>query len=494
MQFWNNLFEGVSGAWSGGIAHSIIILALVIAFGKLLGRYKLKGISLGVTWVLFVGILFSHFGMTLDSNLLHFMKEFGLILFVYSIGLQVGPGFFSIFRSGGLKLNLLAIFICLCGAGTAIAIHFLTGTPVTTMTGIMSGAVTNTPGLGAAQAAFADSFGSNASDIALGYAVAYPLGVIGAILSFILIRQCFYRNGMCVKPIERKSEEYDFKAEEKEAQKVIISKHVEAADTKFISRRFIISKRKLNGVTIGKLNFEEVLGASVTRIRRAGLDFKAGPDFKLQYGDLVTVVGSKESVAGVEKVLGNSLKRLDEPNLIPIFIGIALGVLLGSIPVTFPGIPQPVKLGLAGGPLIVSILLSHFGPRMNVITYTTASANLLLREIGICIFLACVGLEAGNGFVDTIVNNGGLVWIAYGALITLVPLMLAGIVGRYVMKLDYLTLIGVLSGASTNPPALAFASEQDKSTDTAAVSYAAVYPLTMFMRVLIAQLMILLLV
>ena len=493
MEFWNNLFEGVSDAWSGGIAHSIIILALVIALGKMLGKSKVGGISLGVTWVLFVGILFSHFGMTLDSNLLHFMKEFGLILFVYSIGLQVGPGFFSIFRSGGLKLNLLAIFICLCGAGTAISIHFLSNIPMTTITGIMSGAVTNTPGLGAAQTAYADSFASSAPDIALGYAVAYPLGVIGAIVSFLIIKQCFYRKGNVIVTSEKKSEDIDIRAEEKEAQKVIISKHVEAADTRFISRRFIISKRSLNGVTLGRLNFEEVLGASVTRIRRAGLDFKASPDFKLQYGDLVTVVGSKESVAGVEKILGNSLKRLDEPNLIPIFIGIALGVLLGSIPVTFPGIPQPVKLGLAGGPLIVSILLSHFGPRMNVITYTTASANLMLREIGICIFLACVGLEAGNGFVDTVVNNGGLIWIAYGALITVIPLMAAGIIGRYVMKLDYLTLIGVLSGASTNPPALAFASEQDKSTDTASVSYAAVYPLTMFMRVLIAQLMILLL-
>lgn len=493
MEFWNNLFEGVPDAWSGGIAHSIIILALVIALGKMLGKSKAGGISLGVTWVLFVGILFSHFGMTLDSNLLHFMKEFGLILFVYSIGLQVGPGFFSIFRSGGLKLNLLAIFICLCGAATAIAIHFLADIPMTTITGIMSGAVTNTPGLGAAQTAYADSFGSNAPDIALGYAVAYPLGVIGAIASFLIIKQCFYRKGNVVITSGKKGENIDVMVEEKEAQKVIISKHVEAADTRFISRRFIISKRSLNGVTIGRLNFEEVLGASVTRIRRAGLDFKASPDFKLQYGDLVTVVGSKESVAGVEKILGNSLKRLDEPNLIPIFIGIALGVLLGSIPVTFPGIPQPVKLGLAGGPLIVSILLSHFGPRMNVITYTTASANLMLREIGICIFLACVGLEAGNGFVETVVNNGGLIWIAYGALITVIPLMAAGIIGRYVMKLDYLTLIGVLSGASTNPPALAFASEQDKSTDTASVSYAAVYPLTMFMRVLIAQLMILLL-
>lgn len=492
MQFWNNLFEGVSGAWSGGIAHSMIILALVIAFGKLLGRYKVAGISLGVTWVLFVGILFSHFGMTLDGNLLHFMKEFGLILFVYSIGMQVGPGFFSSFRSGGLKLNLLAVFICIAGAATAIALHFLTGTPVTTMTGIMSGAVTNTPGLGAAQAAYADSFGTNAPDIALGYAVAYPLGVIGAILSFILIKQCFYRKGNQVLPEKAVAiAPVDLKAEEDEARKMILSKHEEAIDTKFISRRFIISKRKLNGMEVGKLDFEEKLGASITRIRRSGLEFKAAPHFRLQYGDLVTVVGTKESVTGVEQIFGNSIKRLDEPNIIPIFIGIALGVLLGSIPISIPGIPQPVKLGLAGGPLIVSILLSCFGPKMKVVTYATASANFMLREVGICLFLACVGLEAGSGFVDTIVNKGGLAWVGYGALITLIPLMLAGIIGRFGMKLDYLSLIGVLSGASTNPPALAFANEQDKNSDKAAVSYATVYPLTMFLRVLIAQLIIL---
>ncbi|MCQ2141297.1 MAG: transporter [Bacteroidales bacterium] len=490
MTFWNNLFEGVSGAWSGGIAHSIIILAFVIALGKLLGKSKVAGISLGVTWVLFVGILFSHFGMSLDGELLHFMKEFGLILFVYSIGLQVGPGFFSSFKSGGLKLNLLAVFICLSGAGCAIALHYMTGTPVTTITGIMSGAVTNTPGLGAAQAAYADSFGTNAPDISLGYAVAYPLGVIGAILTFIIIKQCLYRHGM-LAPAATSSPAIDFKAEELEAEKNIASIHTVSAETKFISRRIIISKRKLNGISLGTLNFEGVLGASITRIRRAGVELKASPDFVLQYGDRVTVVGTKESVAGVEKVLGNSLKRLDEPNLIPIFIGIALGVLVGSIPVTIPGIPQPVKLGLAGGPLVVSILLSHFGPKLKVITYTTASANLMLREIGICLFLACVGLEAGNGFVDTIVHQGGLIWIAYGALITLIPLLLAGVIGRYVLKLDYLTLIGVMSGSCTNPPALAFAGEQDKTRDTAAVSYATVYPLAMFLRVLIAQLMIL---
>ena len=485
--------EGTA-AWSGGVAHSILILALVIALGKLLGKGKIAGISLGVTWVLFVGILFSHFGFTVDGNLLHFMKEFGLILFVYSIGLQVGPGFFSSFKSGGLKLNLLAALVCLSGAGTAIALHFITGTSITTMTGIMSGAVTNTPGLGAAQAAYTDMTGANAPDIALGYAVAYPLGVVGAILSFILIRKVFYSKDAQISTPKQAGPSYDAKAEENAAEKAIISMHAEAAQTKFISRRILISKKKLNGMRLSELRLEEVLGASITRIRRAGVDLRASADFRLQYGDLVTVVGSNGSVASVEKVLGNSLKRLDEPNLIPIFTGIALGVILGSIPVAFPGMPQPVKLGLAGGPLIVSILLSHFGPRMNVITYTTASANLMLREIGISLFLACVGLEAGSGFVDTIVNKGGYIWIAYGAMITLIPLLLCGAVGRFLMGIRYCTLIGVLSGASTNPPALAFANEQDRNSDDAAVGYATVYPLSMFLRVLIAQMMILFLI
>lgn len=495
--FINSIFDGTVGAWSGGIAHSIIILSFVIALGKILGKIKIAGVSFGVTWILFVGIAFSHFGMTLDPNLLHFLKEFGLILFVYSIGLQVGPGFFSSLKSGGIGLNALALFVVLGGVGVTIALHFITNVPMTTMTGIMSGAVTNTPGLGAAQQAYADSMGTNAPDIALGYAVAYPLGVIGCILSFILMKALFYRN---INPATAKVAPNKGKIE--------IGKVLEAhnnagtnpttgigakpgSNKKYISRRIIISKRKLNGMVLGKLEFENVLGATVTRIRRAGIELKATPEIRLQYGDQVTVVGSEQSIAAVEKVLGNSRKRLDEPNLVPIFMGIALGCILGSIPIRFPGIPQPIKLGLAGGPLIVSLLMSHFGPQFKVITYTTASANLMLREIGISIFLACVGLEAGNGFVDTIVNHGGYVWIGYGALITIIPMLLAGIIGRFAMKLDYNTLIGVLAGSSTNPPALAFAGEQDKNSDAAAVGYATVYPLTMFFRVLLAQMLIL---
>ena len=481
MDFLNTLFEGAEGIWSGGIAHILIILSLVIALGKLLGNTKIFGVSFGVTWVLFVGILFSHFGLTIDGNLLHFLKEFGLVLFVYSIGLQVGPGFFSSFCSGGLGLNALAASVILTGVGVTLLILWLTGTPITTMVGVMSGAVTNTPGLGAAQQAFSDITGQSAPDIALGYAVAYPLGVIGCILAFIIIRKTIYRREPVIKTEDRKAS-------------TRTNEQIKAKEHKgnYISRKILISKPKLSGVKLGDLKFPENLGATIVRINRSGIELAATASTRLQYGDMVKVVGSAEAVSAVEKVLGNSMKRLDHPNLIPIFVGIALGCILGSIPIMFPGIPQPVKLGLAGGPLIVSILISHFGPRFKVITYTTVSANLMIREIGIALFLACVGLEAGERFVDTIIHGGGLVWIFYGAMITVIPVLIGGVIGRYVLKIDYNTLTGVLSGSCTNPPALAYAGEQDKDTENAAVGYATVYPLSMFLRVLAAQLLILL--
>ena len=398
MNLINNLFEGAEGSWSGGIAHILIIISIVIALGRILGKTKIYGISFGATWVLFVGILFGHYGLTIDHELIHFLKEFGLVLFVYSIGLQVGPGFFSSFRSGGLALNGLAVFVIATGVLVTIGIYFLSGIPATTITGIMSGAVTNTPGLGAAQQAYFDTTGNTATDMAQGYAVAYPLGVIGCILSFVLIRMMLYR-----------------------------------------------------------------------------------------------ISGAHSNIASHNKVetKGSVQNNPDQPNLIPIFIGIALGCILGSIPITFPGIPQPVKLGLAGGPLIVSILISHFGPRFHVITYTTPSANLMIREIGISLFLACVGLEAGDGFVDTLIHGDGMKWILYGALITVIPVLAGGLAGRYILKLNMNTLTGVLSGACTNPPALAYASEQDRDSDKTGVAYATVYPLSMFLRVLAAQLMVL---
>ena len=558
MELLKNLFEGYPDLWGGGVAHSVLILSLVIAFGIMLAKIKVAGVSLGITWILFVGIVFGHFDMTLNEHLLHFMKEFGLILFVYSIGLQVGPGFFSAFKKGGLTLNLLAMLVVFLGVVITIILHFVTGTPTTTMVGILSGAVTNTPGLGAAQQANSDLNGIDAPEIALGYAVAYPLGVVGIILSLIALKYILRINTkteeaeaerglghiqeLTVRPIsfEIRNEAIDGKKikdirplmnrdfvisrvqyhdgqgtelansdtvlhlndkilvistpKDIEAISVFFGKQIdmqwEQLDKKLISRRILITKPELNGKMLSQLKIRNNFGASITRVNRSGVDLVAAPQLQLQMGDRVTIVGSELAVSHAEKVLGNSMKRLDHPNLIPIFLGIALGCILGSTPFVFPGIPQPVKLGLAGGPLIVSILISRFGPQYKMITYTTMSANLMLREIGISLFLACVGLGAGKGFVETVIYDGGYVWVGYGVIITIVPLLIAGLVGRYVFKLNYYTLIGVLGGSTTNPPALAYSNDLT-SCDAPAVGYATVYPLTMFLRVLTAQILIL---
>lgn len=558
MELLSNLFEGYPDLWGGGVAHSVLILSLVIAFGIMLAKVKVAGVSLGITWILFVGIVFGHFNMTLNEHLLHFMKEFGLILFVYSIGLQVGPGFFSAFKKGGLTLNLLAMLVVFLGVVITIILHFVTGTPITTMVGILSGAVTNTPGLGAAQQANSDLNGVDAPEIALGYAVAYPLGVVGIILSLIALKYILRINtkteeaeaerglghlqDLTVRPIslEIRNEAIDGKKikdirplmnrnfvisrvryndgqetelansdtvlhlhdriliistpKDIEAITVFFGKQIdmqwEQLDKKLISRRILITKPELNGKMLSQLKIRNNFGASITRVNRSGVDLVAAPQLQLQMGDRVTIVGSELAVSHAEKVLGNSMKRLDHPNLIPIFLGIALGCILGSTPFVLPGIPQPVKLGLAGGPLIVSILISRFGPQYKLITYTTMSANLMLREIGISLFLACVGLGAGKGFVETVIYDGGYVWVGYGVIITIVPLLIAGLVGRYVFKLNYYTLIGVLGGSTTNPPALAYSNDLT-SCDAPAVGYATVYPLTMFLRVLTAQILIL---
>lgn len=559
MELLSNLFEGYPNLWGGGVAHSVLILSLVIAFGILLGRIKVAGISLGITWILFVGIVFGHFNMNLDEHLLHFVKEFGLILFVYSIGLQVGPGFFSAFKKGGLTLNMIAVGSVFISVVVAVVIHFVTGTPITTMVGVLSGAVTNTPGLGAAQQANSDMNGVDAPEIAMGYAVAYPLGVVGAILSLMLLRYLLrvdsskegadaerglgHLQELTVRPVtleitneaihnrtikdirplvnrrfvisyirskdnEKTTELVNSETELHLHDRILVTmspvdidavtaffgKQVDDVewghDKKLISRRILITKPDLNGKTLAQLNIRKNFGVSITRVNRSGVDLVPTPTLQLQMGDRVTVVGTELGVGQTEKVLGNSMKRLNHPNLVPIFIGIALGCILGSIPFVFPGIPQPVKLGLAGGPLIVSILISHFGPRYKIITYTTMSANLMIREIGISLFLACVGLGAGKDFVDTIVNEGGYIWIAYGAIITVVPLIIMGCIGRYLCHLNYYTLIGVLSGANTNPPALAYSNDQT-SSDAPAVGYATVYPLAMFLRVLTAQMLIL---
>lgn len=559
MELLKNLFEGYPNLWGGGVAHSVLILSLVIAFGIMLGKIKISGISLGVTWILFVGIVFGHFNLNLNEHLLHFLKEFGLILFVYSIGLQVGPGFFSAFKKGGFTLNMLAMGAIFISVVITIILHFTTGTPITTMVGILSGAVTNTPGLGAAQQANSDLNGIDAPEIAMGYAVAYPLGVVGAILSLLALKYILniktsqeeadaekglgHLQELTVRPVtlEIKNEAIHGKTTKEirplvnrnfvisrirhhdgqqevelvnsetilhiddkilvisnpidiEAITVFFGKQVEMEweqlNKKLISRRILITKPELNGKMLSQLKIRNNFGASITRINRSGVDLVASPHLQLQMGDRVTIVGSELAVTHAEKVLGNSMKRLNHPNLIPIFFGIALGCILGSIPFMFPGIPQPVKLGLAGGPLIVSILISRFGPQYKMITYTTMSANLMIREIGISLFLACVGLGAGKDFIETIVNEGGYIWIMYGAIITTVPLIITGLIGRYACKLNYYTLIGVLSGANTNPPALAYSNDLT-SCDAPAVGYATVYPLAMFLRVLTAQLLIL---
>ena len=559
MELLRNLFEGYPNLWGGGVAHSVLILSLVIAFGIILAKIKIAGISLGVTWILFGGIVFGHFNLSLDEHLLHFLKEFGLILFVYSIGLQVGPGFFSAFKKGGFTLNMLAMTTIFLSVVITVILHFATGVPITTMVGILSGAVTNTPGLGAAQQANSDLNGIDAPEIAMGYAVAYPLGVVGAILSLLALKYILNINTtkeeadaekglghlqeLTVRPVTLviKNEAINGKAIKDirplvnrnfvisriryhegnketelvnsgtilhlddeiliisnpidiEAITVFFGKQVEVeweqVSKNLISRRILITKPELNGKTLSQLKIRNNFGANITRINRSGVDLVAAPSLQLQMGDRVTVVGSELAVGHAEKVLGNSMKRLNHPNLIPIFIGIALGCILGSIPFMFPGIPQPVKLGLAGGPLIVSILISRFGPQYKMITYTTMSANLMVREIGISLFLACVGLGAGKGFIETVVNEGGYVWVGYGAIITVIPLLITGLIGRYGCKLNYYTLIGVLSGANTNPPALAYSNDLT-SCDAPAVGYATVYPLAMFLRVLTAQLLIL---
>jgi putative transport protein len=550
--------------WGDGIAHAVLIISVVIALGVQLGKVKIVGVSPGVTLILFTGILLGHFGFYINEDVLHFLKEFGLILFVFSVGMQVGPGFFSTFKQGGVTLNMLAGAIVLLGAAVTLVIHYATGVPIATMVGIMSGAVTNTPGLGAAQQAYGDLSGSAHADpsIALGYAVAYPLGVVGIILSMLVVRYAFrirldaetkrmkeeesrLVNGatpvsLIVKNpavfgksigelsallkhcefvisriwtkktnrIEIASAETVLQEDDKifviaaehdaETVKTFIGLEIEMdrkqwipADSQLISRRMVVTKPALNGKRLGELQLRRLHGVNITRINRAGVDLVANPGLTMQMGDRLTVVGSEPAVAKVEEIFGNSFKRLNEPNLVTIFIGVALGILLGSMPFALPGIPQPVKMGLAGGPLIGAILISRFGHRYKLITYTTQSANLMLREAGVALFLACVGLDAGKGFVDTILNQGGLSWIGYGFAITVIPLLIIGSAGRYFFRLNYFTLMGLLAGSTTDPPALAYANAA-AGNDSPAVGYAAVYPVTMFLRVLVAQLMILL--
>ena len=548
-----------------GIAHSIMLLAFVIGAGLYLGRFKIKGISLGSTWILFMGILVGHLGFQADVEVLHFVKEFGLILFVFSIGLQVGPGFFHSFKQGGVKMNLLAVMNILLAALVTYAISALSGEDLKTMVGVMSGAVTNTPGLGAAQQTFIDvsvSGGSSAvaasaasEKLASAYAVAYPMGVIGVIIVIILFKAIFkidHKKELAELETEADTEEKarrmhvavenpaifgkkltevlhsfggdfvvsrvmkgedilfpsaDVVLEEGDKLLIVTSQgevdririlfgqevplHVEdwvKKDHKMVTRRIVVTKSNLTGKKLKELLFRSAYGVSVTRVVRAGVELVANKDLYLQMGDALVCVGTEKNIEHVAKIVGNSAEDLNKPNLVPIFMGIVVGVIFGSIPIYFPGIPQAIKLGLAGGPLIIAILLGHWGPKFKITTYTTASANLMIREIGISLFLAAVGIGAGGEFWSSIVG-GGYWWILYGACITMIPLCITFVVAR-LLKLNFYQICGLISGSCTNPPVLAFA-QGLYGSDYTSVNYATVYPLSMFLRVLAAQLLIL---
>ena len=549
---------------NNSIAHAIFLYALVIAFGVILGKIKIFGVSLGVTFVLFVGILVGHLQLTVNTEILHFIREFGLILFIFSIGLQVGPGFFSSFKRGGLILNGLAVLIILLNIAVALAIYFGFGDiSISNLVGVLSGAVTNTPGLGAAQQTLTEVAGTNAATadsikgMAMGYAAAYPLGVLGIILSMILVKAIFRIN------LDKEQENLNHENEQSQLQPHVITLQVTNAlifnhtvkqvhdvidrnyvisrmkkaatgeiiipksdtliekddlllivisaqeehvyesvighkvDMKWdmnngpaVSRRILVTKSEYSGRKSGSLRLHMGYKLNITRVNRAGVDLLANPNLALQIGDRLTVVGNIDDINRLAERMGNSLKRLNQPNMFTMFIGILLGIILGSIPIAFPGMSVPMKLGLAGGPLIVAILISCFGYKIKLVTYTSSAASLMLREIGICLFLASVGIAAGGDFAETVFNATGLRWVLYGFLITFIPLLVVGLIARRKYNLNYFSIMGLLSGSYTDPPALAY-SNKTANNDAPAVAYSTVYPLTMFLRVISAQILIL---
>ncbi len=546
------------------MAHIAMLYAVVIATGVYLGKLKVGGISLGVTFVLFAGILAGHLGFTAPLSTLSFVQDFGLILFVFMIGLQVGPGFFSSFKEGGLKLNMLAVSLILLNILVMFGCYYAffdTTNPenLPMMIGTLYGAVTNTPGLGAAQEALMSIMGSSTPAIANGYACAYPLGVVGIIVATIAVRYIcgvkiseeekeleshdndltqvpylmhlivqnqfiaghtilelhdfmrrdyvcsrILRNGELIFPKSSTTLELGDKVfivcseADKDAVQAFIGKETivpefaeQEKQKQLVSRRIVITKPEINGKTPAKLHFASVYGVNLTRVTRQGMEIFARQDLPLQVGDRVMVVGDQVSVNRVSSVLGNAVKRLDNPNIATIFVGIILGLILGSIPFTFPEIPVPLKLGLAGGPLIVAILIGRYGYKIHLVTYTTTSANLMLREIGLVLFLASVGVKAGANFVDTVVNGDGLLYVLTGFMITVLPILIIGIVARKKYHFNYFTIMGLLAGATTDPPALAFANASC-SKDAPSIGYSTVYPLSMFLRIFTAQLIVLL--
>lgn len=545
------------------VAHIAILYAIVIAVGVLLGKIKVGGISLGVTFVLFAGIVAGHIGQTAPLNILTFLQDFGLILFVFMIGLQVGPGFFASFRKGGITLNVLACAAILLNIGVMFACYFIffdTSDPknLPMMVGTLYGAVTNTPGLGAATEALDSVFPKGqAPQIASGYACAYPLGVLGIIGATILLRYiCHISLDKEEEVLNKESEEdahvkphnmhlrvtnsylagrsikqiHDFLNRDFVCSRVLHDGHVsipngqttlelgdivfivcaeadaeaikafigpeeqvewEKQDQPMVSKRIVVTRPSINGKTLGQMHFSTVYGVNVTRVTRQGMDLFANPHLALQVGDCVMVVGPENLVNRVSSVLGNSIKRLDSPNIATIFIGIIVGILFGSLPFAVPGMPMPLKLGIAGGPLVIAILIGRYGYKVHLVTYTTTSANTMLREIGLVLFLASVGIKAGEGFWDTVVRGDGLKYVYTGFIITVIPILIVGTIARLKYKFNYFTIMGMIAGTYTDPPALAYAN-QSCSKEAPAVGYSTVYPLSMFLRIFTAQLIILL--
>ena len=543
-------FQSLLGPGNTGLASTIVLYSFVIALGVYLGKLKFAGISLGVTFVLFVGIIMGHLGYVVDGEVLHFIREFGLILFIFSIGLQVGPAFFESFRTGGIRLNGLAVLGILLNVAIVLAIYFIDGeTSMSALVGVMSGAVTNTPGLAAAQQTVGEL--SEANTMAMGYAAAYPLGVVGIILAMFIIKALFrIKVEREVKEIEDEAENSVLKphvvtfeatnqlidghtlfqlhdiincnfvvsrlmrndgtivipksetqihlgdkllvvmsVQDEERLKAVVGPEIEmdwkAMPSPVVSRRILITRGNFNGATIGSLRLRMGYKLNATRVNRAGVDLLASPNLRLQIGDRLTVVGNEEDINRLATKLGNSMKRLNEPNLITIFVGILLGIVLGSIDVGFG-----MKLGLAGGPLVVAILLSRFGYKLKLISYTSSSSSMLMRELGICLFLASVGISSGKDFAATVFNVTGMWWVIWGFIITIVPLIIVGSIARGCYKINFLTIMGLMSGGCTDPPALAYANNST-GNDAPAVAYSTVYPLTMFLRVVAAQLLIL---
>lgn len=537
---------------------ALLVISLIIAIGIALGKIKIGGLSLGVTFVFFVGIIAGHIGFSIDSDMLHFVENFGLVLFVYALGLQVGPGFFNSLAHGGLRLNMLGLALALLTLTVAVLLSYVTPVNLPEMMGIFCGATTNNPALGAVQQALSQ-YGIPSDTAALGCAVTYPLGVVGVIIAIIFMRQFFIRKseisdtpvsniprpintefevrnpGIYGKTIEQiaKATNCRFVISRMwrdgvvsiPTSDLVLQKHDRllvvsapddletllmlfgeqetidwnrsdidwnAVDRRLVSESFIVTRKALNGKTLGSLRLRNLYGVNISRVYRSGMPLLATPSLRLQLGDRIIVVGEQSAMEKIEPLIGNAVNVLDEPNLVPVFIGIVLGIILGAIPLHLPGMSIPICLGLAGGPIIMGILVGTFGPRLHMVTYTTSSANLMLRAMGIALFLACLGLEAGEHFFDTVFRTEGALWVGLGFLLTVIPTIIVGLFAVKLMKIDFGTATGMLCGSMANPMALDYANNSLPG-DRPSVAYATVYPLSMFARVILVQIVIVLL-